>query len=54
MVNILTPLFRKWMMSVGEGGAPQHIIYMRDGISEGLLTLSLMGNTIIRDINNSH
>ena len=35
MVNILSPLFREWMMSVGEGRAPQHIIYMRDGVSEG-------------------
>ena len=35
MVNILMPLFREWMMTVGQGRAPQHLIYMRDGVSEG-------------------
>ena len=35
MINILTPLFSEWMSVVGEGRAPQHVIYMRDGVSEG-------------------
>ena len=35
MQEMLTPLFREWMGSIGNGGRPHHIIYMRDGVSEG-------------------
>ena len=35
MENMLTPLFKEWMQDVGKGRFPQHIFYMRDGVSEG-------------------
>ena len=33
--DILQPLYRKWMSDVNGGKMPQHIIYIRDGVSEG-------------------
>ena len=35
MLEMLTPIFREWMSTIGGGKLPQHIIYMRDGVSEG-------------------
>ena len=35
MENMLTPLFREWMTEAGKGRFPAHVIYMRDGVSEG-------------------
>ncbi|KAH1338083.1 hypothetical protein KXX67_000930 [Aspergillus fumigatus] len=32
---ILTPLIREWMATVGEGRAPEHVYYFRDGVSTG-------------------
>ncbi|KAJ9611980.1 Protein argonaute [Cladophialophora chaetospira] len=34
-VNMLKPLIRQWMSTVGGGRAPVNIYYMRDGVSEG-------------------
>ena len=33
--DMLKPLFREWMMRVAGGRLPEHVIYMRDGVSEG-------------------
>ena len=33
--NMLKPLVRQWMATVGGGRPPQQIYYMRDGVSEG-------------------
>ncbi len=33
--NMLKPLVRQWMSTVGGGRAPQNIYYIRDGVSEG-------------------
>lgn len=35
MEDMLAPLFREWMSTVGKGRMPQHIMYFRDGVSEG-------------------
>ena len=35
MESMLAPLFREWMSTVGKGQMPQHVIYFRDGVSEG-------------------
>ena len=35
MESMLTPLFREWMSTVGLGRMPEHIMYFRDGVSEG-------------------
>jgi eukaryotic translation initiation factor 2C len=35
MKSLLTPLARRWMNDVGGGRIPQHIYYIRDGVSEG-------------------
>ncbi|KAF9891139.1 hypothetical protein FE257_005075 [Aspergillus nanangensis] len=32
---MLTPLVREWMGTVGNGRAPQHVYYFRDGVSTG-------------------
>ncbi|KAI9929068.1 hypothetical protein ASPWEDRAFT_128423 [Aspergillus wentii DTO 134E9] len=32
---MLTPLVREWMSTVGEGRAPDHVYYFRDGVSTG-------------------
>ena len=34
-VNMLKPLIRQWMSTVGGGRAPAQIYYIRDGVSEG-------------------
>ncbi|EEH20043.2 hypothetical protein PABG_02302 [Paracoccidioides brasiliensis Pb03] len=33
--SMLTPLFKAWYTSVGQGRVPQNIYYFRDGVSEG-------------------
>ena len=33
--SMLTPLLRQWCSNVGGGRAPQHVMYFRDGVSEG-------------------
>ena len=35
MEDMLSPLFREWMANVGGGGLPRHVMYFRDGVSEG-------------------
>ncbi|KAL9121776.1 MAG: hypothetical protein Q9187_001664 [Circinaria calcarea] len=35
MEQMLMPLFRNWMETVGQGRKPAHVIYFRDGVSEG-------------------
>lgn len=35
MINILTPLTKKWIGDVGGNNLPKQIYYMRDGVSEG-------------------
>ncbi|PYH41337.1 putative eukaryotic translation initiation factor eIF-2C4 [Aspergillus saccharolyticus JOP 1030-1] len=32
---MLTPLIREWMSTVGQGRAPEHVYYFRDGVSTG-------------------
>ncbi|KAI4149004.1 MAG: hypothetical protein LQ341_001433 [Variospora aurantia] len=36
--DMLTPLFREWMMNVNGGRLPDHVYYFRDGVSEGQFT----------------
>jgi eukaryotic translation initiation factor 2C len=33
--NILSPLFREWCQTVGQGRVPANLMYFRDGVSEG-------------------
>lgn len=33
--SMLSPLFREWVMTIGQGRVPQNVYYFRDGISEG-------------------
>jgi eukaryotic translation initiation factor 2C len=33
--DMLEPVFREWMSTVGGGVFPKHLIYFRDGVSEG-------------------
>ncbi|PLN80024.1 eukaryotic translation initiation factor 2c [Aspergillus taichungensis] len=33
--HMLTPLVREWMATVGQGRAPEHVYYFRDGVSTG-------------------
>ncbi|PGH18113.1 hypothetical protein AJ79_00741 [Helicocarpus griseus UAMH5409] len=33
--SMLTPLFREWIATVGQGRVPHNIYYFRDGVSEG-------------------
>ena len=33
--NVLTPLVREWMSTVSGGHMARHVIYVRDGVSEG-------------------
>ena len=33
--SMLTPFIQEWMTDVGEGRFPKHVIYFRDGVSEG-------------------
>ena len=35
MDDMLKPIFREWMGRVAGGRIPQHLIYIRDGVSEG-------------------
>ena len=35
MLDMLSPLFREWMANVGGGKLPRHVMYFRDGVSEG-------------------
>lgn len=35
MEELLTPLFREWQATVGQGRMPLHVMYFRDGVSEG-------------------
>ena len=35
MEQMLMPLFKNWMETVGQGRKPAHVIYFRDGVSEG-------------------
>lgn len=35
MEIMLTPLLREWMSTVGEGRAPDHVYFFRDGVSQG-------------------
>ena len=32
---MLKPLFKRWLSTVSNGMFPKHVIYMRDGVSEG-------------------
>jgi eukaryotic translation initiation factor 2C len=33
--SMLSPLFREWVMTIGQGRVPQNLYYFRDGVSEG-------------------
>jgi len=33
--KMLKPLVKKWLTSVGQGRFPEHVMYFRDGVSEG-------------------
>ena len=35
LYDMLVPAFRQWISTVGGGRFPQHLIYFRDGVSEG-------------------
>lgn len=35
MEEMLTPLFREWQATIGGGRFPEHIMFFRDGVSEG-------------------
>ncbi|MCJ1311005.1 hypothetical protein MMC25_004675 [Agyrium rufum] len=51
MQEILNPMLKNWMTSVGQGGAPKRVIYFRDGVSEGQYGPLLAGEVAaLRDI----
>lgn len=33
--SILSPMFREWTMTIGQGNVPRNLYYFRDGVSEG-------------------